>query len=71
VLHKAAAFVELDSELVVLIDSPAHRAILGQTWLETYFARAPFFGEEPRRKALFLGKKKAARGARLLKRWRG
>jgi len=40
VLHKAVAFVELDPELFALIISPAHRAILRQTLLQTYFPKA-------------------------------
>lgn len=37
VLNKAVAFAQLDPELFLLVMSPAHREILKQTLLETYF----------------------------------
>jgi len=43
VLRKVAAFVELDLR-IVLIDSPAHRAMLPETVLQTYFSLVPAFG---------------------------
>jgi len=40
VLHQAVAYAQLDPELFVLAMSPAHRTILKQTLLETYFPNA-------------------------------
>ena len=40
VLHQAVAYVQLDPELYMLAMSPAHREILKQTLLETYFPHA-------------------------------
>lgn len=39
-LHQAVAYVQLDPDLFALIISPAHRAILKQTLLKTYFTKA-------------------------------
>jgi len=39
-LHQAVAYVQLDSDLFTLIMSSAHRAILKQTLLKTYFPKA-------------------------------
>jgi putative restriction endonuclease len=39
-LHQAVAYVQLDSDLFALIMSPAHRAVLKQTLLQTYFRKA-------------------------------
>lgn len=40
VLHQAVAYARLDPDLFMLIMSPAHRAILQHTLLETYFPHA-------------------------------
>lgn len=40
VLHQTVAYVQLDPELFVLAMSPAHRAVLKHTLLETYFPNA-------------------------------
>lgn len=40
VLHQAVAYAQLDPELYMLAMSPAHRAVLKQTLLETYFPHA-------------------------------
>jgi putative restriction endonuclease len=40
VLHKAVSCVQLDPDLFALIVSPAHRAVLRQTLLQTYFPNA-------------------------------
>lgn len=41
VLHQAVAYVQLDPELFMLAMSPAHRAVLKHTLLDTYFPNAP------------------------------
>lgn len=40
VLHQAVAYAQLDPDLFMLAMSPAHRALLKQTLLETYFPNA-------------------------------